>query len=461
MSEGRVGRGIGGGLSPRTIFIVGAVLCVGYAEGMMFAASNYDAMVSLILGPALVAVSLPALSRQAARENDRGLFWLLLAALIVKLVLGAVGQLYVLDEAYGGLADATGYYRAGADLAQGFRDFNFTLGEDMDPLVGTNFIKVVTGYVLAILGSARTGAFMFFSWMGFWGLFLFYRAFVIAVPEGRPRTYARLVFFLPTLVFWPSAIGKDAWMVLSLGVVAFGAARVLTDHTWRGLAIAGLGFWMAVMVRPHVAALAGVGLAVAYVFRRPRWELRELALIAKVGSIIVVAVVAILVVGRSNAFLREAGYSDPTDVNSGLYKVRSGTSIGGSSFISSPLTSLRSAPAAIFAVVFRPVITDAQSNQELLAGIEGTFLLLFTLARFRWVIAALRSAIRRPYVILAIIHSGLFVLAFSSFSNFGLLVRQRASLLPFFLVFLSIPPRKRGSSPDKGSAAPLAEPVDA
>jgi hypothetical protein len=45
-------------------------------------------------------------------------------------------------------------------------------------------------------------------------------------------------------------------------------------------------------------------------------------------------------------------------------------------------------------------------------------------------------------VVLAIVFTGLFVVAFSSFSNFGLLIRERASLLPFFLVLLSIPPER-------------------
>jgi hypothetical protein len=256
------------------------------------------------------------------------------------------------------------------------------------------------------------------------------------------------VFFLPSLIFWPSAIGKDAWMVLSLGIVAFGAARIFTDHTWRGLAIAGLGLWMAVTVRPHVAALVGIGLAVAYVFRRPRWELRELALVAKAITIIVVAVVALLVVQRSNAFLQESGYTNPTDVNSGLSRVGSNTSRGGSTFRPSPLTSPRRAPAAIFTVVFRPIITDANTSQELIAGVEGTMLLLFALARIRWIIAAIRSAMRQPYVVMAMVHSGLFVLAFSSVANFGILVRQRSSLLPFALIFLCIPPREKPLSSD-------------
>jgi hypothetical protein len=434
-------------LRPSTIYILGFAAFASYVVGLMFAASNYDALVSMFLGVGLLVVSLPALSRQAARENDNRIFWLLLIALVLKLVIGALGQLYVIKEAYGGAADAELYYRDGWLLAQRFRDFQFGTDDfnfftGTKSLIGTNFISVVTGYVLAVLGSSKTGAFMFFSWLGFWGLFLFYRAFIIAVPEGRSRSYARFIFFLPSLVFWPSALGKDAWMVLALGLVAFGGARILTDHTWRGLALSGLGLWMAVMVRPHVAALAGIGLAVGYVFRRPQWELRELALVAKAISIIAVAAVALLVVSRSNSFLQESGYANPTDVNSGLSRVGSNTNRGGSTFTPSPLTSPRRAPAAIFTVVFRPIITDANTTQELLAGVEGTMLLLFALARIRWIIAALRSAIRQPYVVMAMIHSGLFVLAFSSVANFGILVRQRSSLLPFALIFLCIPPKK-------------------
>jgi hypothetical protein len=445
-------RGLGRGLSPRVIFIVGTVLFIAYAEGITFAGRNYDALVAMILGPILVALSLPALSRQATRENDRALFWLLLLALLVKLAVGSVGQLYVIKNAYGGVADSAVYYGTGWRLAMRFRHFNFTTG--LHPFIGSNFISILTGYVLAVIGPAKTAAFMFFSWIGFWGLFLFYRAFTIALPEGRSRTYARMLFFLPTLMFWPSGIGKDAWMVLSLGIVAFGAARVLTDHTWRGLAIAGLGFWMAGMVRPHVAALPGIGLAVAYAFRRPRWELRELALVGKVISCLIVAAVAVIVVGRSNSFLRESGYN-PSDVNGGLAHVGGNSYQGGSTFTPYPLTSPRRAPMAIFTVVFRPVITDARTSQELVAGLEGTFLFLLALFRLRWIVAALRSMIRQPYVVLAMIHSGLFILAFSSIANFGLLVRQRSSLLPFALIFLCIPPKSDDSKGTEQSGIPI------
>ena len=58
-------------------------------------------------------------------------------------------------------------------------------------------------------------------------------------------------------------------------------------------------------------------------------------------------------------------------------------------------------------------------------------------------IAALKSMRRQPYIAMALLFTGLFVIAFSSIANFGILVRQRSSVLPFFLVLLSVPPKRK------------------
>ena len=70
----------------------------------------------MLLAPVLIAVSVPALRRQAAREADPRMFRILLIALIVKLA-GAVARYYVAFSVYGGVADAARYHAAGAALA--------------------------------------------------------------------------------------------------------------------------------------------------------------------------------------------------------------------------------------------------------------------------------------------------------------------------------------------------------
>jgi cell division septum initiation protein DivIVA len=93
-------------------------------------------------------------------------------------------------------------------------------------------------------------------------------------------------------------------------------------------------------------------------------------------------------------------------------------------------------------VLFRPLIFDAHNAQTLITAVEGTFLLLLSLVRIRWAIAAIGSWRRQAYVIFAVLFAGMFVVAFSGVANFGLLARERVQLLPFYLVLFSIPPRK-------------------
>src|SRR5438552_3332557 len=197
---------------------------------------------------------------------------------------------------------------------------------------------------------------------------------------------------LVAVILGPSALGKDGWMVLGLGIMAIGAARVLQGRVWQGLAIGALGAAMDLMVRPHVVALAGVALAGAGILRPSRLELRELAPVAKALSALLLLAVAFILVSKSNSFLRESGFSNPTNLNSTLNTSATDTFIGNSTFSPSSLTTWRRAPIAFLTVLFRPILPrDNHNFQSTIAAIEGTLLLLFTLLRIRWVIAALKS----------------------------------------------------------------------
>lgn len=430
-----------------------SVLMALYVVGLLLFMENssYETWGGLLVAPVLILVSIPILSRQAAREGDRSLFWLLVAALIVKLG-GALVFHFVAYDLYGGVADAATYHEGGLQVAERFRAGNFDSG--LGSLTGVDFMKFLAGVLYTVIGPTKFGGYLFFSWLGFLGLFLFYRAFTIAVPEGSARTYARLVFFLPSLAFWPSSIGKEAWMMLALGVAAYGAARTLSGKTWRGLLIAGLGMWMAALVRPHIAGLVGVGLAVGYLFRRSRQELHQLAPVAKALSMVVVGIIAVVVVVRAERFLSDAGVETDRGVAGVQSSITSRTSEGGSYFPPSILQSPTQAPLAVLTVMFRPLPHEAHNAQALAASLENSFLLLLTLIRIPWALAALRSIRRQPYIALALVYTAIFIVAFSSFANFGNLVRQRVQVLPFFVALLCVPPlRKEAIRPVSGESA--------
>ncbi|MGH2663993.1 MAG: hypothetical protein ACRDH8_14580 [Actinomycetota bacterium] len=428
---------------------IGVIGVVSMAILVAVESTDYNTWGALVLAPLLVVVSLPILSRQAKRENDRRLFWLLVAALVLKLG-GALVRDYIAFDVYGGQADAAVYHAEGARISEQFRDGMFETG--LDNLTGGNFIRFVTGMLYTITGPTRLGGFVFYSWLGFWGLFLFYRAFTVAVPHGRSRTYAHLLFFLPSLLFWPSSIGKEAWMMFTLGIAAYGAARILSGMTVRGVTYAGLGMWLAAMVRPHMAGLVALSLVVGILLRRPRASYRPLAFISKLALLAVVVVASVVLVNQTAEFFESSGFETGGGVTGVLKQTAERTGSGGSSFEPSILQSPARAPIAIVTVLFRPFLFEAGSAAAAAAALEVTFLLALTVVRFPWFLSAIRSVREQPYVGLSLVYTGLIVLAFSSIANFGLLARERVQLFPFYLVLFSIPPRKGAHAPKHAQA---------
>jgi hypothetical protein len=402
----------------------------------------------------LFAISLPVLSRQARRENDRRVFVFLAFALALKLACSMLRHFISVDVYQ--RADATQYHQWGVVIAHHFRAGDFHTG--LASLTSTNFIRFFTGLVYTVIGPNELAGFVVFSWLGFWGLFFFYRAYIVAVPEGRKRDYRFLVFLMPSLLFWPSSIGKESWMMFSLGIATYGAAVVCAGRTLRGAGAIALGLWLALMVRPHMAGLVAVALAAAYLIRPGRRELGQLAPVAKIFALAALVVVAVFFVSKSYAFLRESGISTSHGLTSVLGQVTERTGAGGSEFKPSALTSPARLPVAVVTVLFRPFIFEANNKQSLAAALEGSFLIFLFLIRIRWVLAAVRSIRRQPYVAFAVVYVGLFLIAFSSIANFGLLVRERTQLYPFLFVLLTIPPRLRGGT-DKALMEDVAVPT--
>ena len=133
------------------------------------------------------------------------------------------------------------------------------------------------------------------------------------------------------------------------------------------------------------------------------------------------------------------------------------SSIGGSSFETSGNSlSPRNLPIATVTVLFRPFAWETDSGLQMLASLESALLLVLIVVRLSSFRIALLRARAFPFLIYCWSLAVLYIIAFSSFANFGLLVRQRSLLLPALFALLCVSPaldraarqRRSGSAPD-------------
>jgi hypothetical protein len=409
--------------------------------------STYDSWGAMIVGPVLFLATLPALARQARREGNPRLFWFLVAALAVKMLFSLFRWYHAFNVVES--ADARGYDRVGTQVAMRFLGGNFDPG--LETLLDTNFIRLFTGIVYTIIRPSVIAGFLIYGWLAFWGTFFFYRAFVLAIPEGGRRSYARWVFFTPSILFWPSSIGKESWLIFGLGLAAFGAAKMLSERILPGLLVAGIGLGLAALVRAPIAVVMGLGLVVGGLLRRPSRHLGELGPIAKALSIALLIGVLVVLGVTMQGYLSRSGYGSSLDT--ALTESQRVTSQGGSEFVPATLTSPTGVVAVVGTVLFRPFLFEVGSAdaaaEAVAAALEGTVLLIVCVVRFRSILAALRSIRRTPYVAVALVYIAGSIVGLSTVANFGIIARQRTLLYPMLFVLTCFSVKRRARTDEE------------
>lgn len=341
---------------------------------------------------------------------------LLAAALGVRL--GAAGVRHRVDYGRYDGADVHEYHRDAVALLTSERPL------DGEPLIGTRFVKHLTAAVYRMIGPSRIGGSLVFALAGFAGSALFRQAFAVGAPGGDRHAYARLVLFAPSLAYWPSSVGKDALMQLSLGAASLGTARAATERSpRRGLAIAGAGGALGALVRPHVAAASAVASTVG------------LAVAGRRGAALTMAGQAAALGLLARRDLRRYGFDVP---GAAVSHAAGRTGGGGSGF--EPRSSV--GPAAAFGVLFRPHPLEAHNAPSAAAALEGMLLLALTARNAGALGRLVRGRADRAYAAYALTCTLMLVAAFSGIANRGLLARQRAQVLPFYLVLVAGPGRR-------------------
>jgi hypothetical protein len=416
---------------------VGTLLSIGAYGGLLVVAlldPKPDTLAALAIAPVLVLLTVPIAMRIARADGDPGILLLLLIAVALKLTASVV-RYYVAFDVYGGLADAAGYHAAGAAFAPDLRSLHF--GVETGVIPGTGFIDLITGIVYAITGASQLTGFFVFAWLSMLGQILCWRAFKIGVPEGDNKRYALLILFFPTMLYWPASIGKEAWMLLAIGITLYGAARMLQRRPM-GVVLTILGVAGLTLCRPHVALVVLACLLTALLVQRSPSR-SPLTPVVRLVSIALVVAVSLVVVSQTESFFGVQSLNQET-VQTTLSETELSTGQGGSSFTPVTVNTPLDLPLATTTVLFRPLPFEAHNAQMLLTSFEGLFLLGLCIVSWRRLAAVPRLMRSTPYVAFAFVFVLLFVYAFSSFGNFGILARQRTQVLPFLFVLLALPP---------------------
>ena len=411
-----------GTLAPIGMAVALGLFCFGHFT------SHRPTGAGLVVIPVLCAVAYPIIRRMAATEESydlAGLAWLALGTKFAATYLRLLGGV-----------DSVSYDNEGARLADSFRalDFGAPAGRSIP---GTGTVRYFTGLVHLVTNSSYVATFLVFSFLAFVGVLFFIRAFAIGIPGGNRKRYAILLFFWPSLLFWPSSIGKESMMMFGLGLASLGAARILARMP-RGLVLLLLGLGATGLVRPHVSLIVVTAMLVGLVFRAPVGNSFSASL-AKLVCIATLLVVGGVVAGATARFLELEDLSGTEAVNQALNQTEEQTAQGGGQFTPARVNTPVDYPWAFVTVLFRPLVIEVGGALGALSAVEGMVLAALgvaSLIRFLRHVGKIRQSAYLAYALTFVLT---FCYLFSAIANFGILTRQRSQVLPFVMVCLALP----------------------
>ena len=415
-----------------------------------------------LVGPlvqiAVVVAALLLIRVLVRREADPFIAKAIILGVLAKIV-GTLARYFLITDLYGESGDFRRYVRNGDQIASVIRSGSLP---DQARETGTPFMDFLAGVLFTVAPATLFVGFAAFSTLAFIGQYLFLRAFQLALPDGDHRRYALLILFVPTMIFWPSSLGKEAWLVFTLGVACYGAARVLRKARF-GYFVTLLGGAGVFAVRPHMGALFALTFAGAFVLRFRDPEVNSKA-VGWIVGLVVVSLGAGYAAVNFGDLLPQDEAVDGTQTDQIFAETSRRTTQGGSEYETRPVEDPIDFLYAAVTVPFRPFPHEAHNRQAQVSGLEGVILLGLVVASIPRLRRMPIYLLRRPYVAMSTVYCVGFIIAFSNVGNFGIITRQRAQLLPLLFVLLSLPviqDRRKGRSTSPVLTPVVAEQQDA
>jgi hypothetical protein len=347
--------------------------------------------------------------------------------------LGSMLRYIVLYGIYNG-GDAGRYFRYGSIYANQIWMLDFSFFDRAywayRQLWGTQAVMFISGFVTSLIGPTKKGSFLFFSLLAYAGTLFIIKAFQRNFPNSDVKKYAIWVLFWPSLWFWPSSIGKDALILLATGLVLYGSTT--KRISWIAL-LAGIA--IAAFIRPHVAGVLVVSVAVAHwISPTTKWTFVHVLQ----GLLVLVLLGFVLKTSLAHVGLEEL---DLENLKEYVDTVSTRTTQGGSAITSGGF-GVKGIFVAFVNMLFRPFPWEAGSPLSAAASAEMIFYWAMVIRRRRRIITLLKEwrhnqllRVAVPLTLLYVIMLGMTV------GNLGIIARQRVHILPLLLIWLEARPR--------------------
>jgi hypothetical protein len=430
--------------------VAGAVAYLAAVTWMM-ANVSFDLWGAFVVGPVLALIGLWSVRRLfpgPLRPVAVILSWGLLAKLA-----GTLARYWVSMEAYGGSVDANRYHQFAVDKLSRIRAGQESWWAAFPAGRSTHFIENLTTALYTITGPTKLGGFLVFGFVAYLGVLFFVKAAIVAVPGLAGRRYALLCAFAPSILYWPSSIGKEAWMLATLGLGTYAIARLLSRQgvLWP-LVLASLGLGLASVVRPHMVLLWLAGGVAALIVALMRGRGAKARTPGHAWDRVLVAVIIVMAVvglaAMAQVTVRQLNFAEETTVSSDsvsaiLAETTRRTEQAGSNFRPPTVDGVTDWPYAVVRTLTRPLLVEANGVVQLITALELTLfgaLCVLWWGRTKYLPWAVFAV---PYVAFAMATLFLVGLAYSSFANLGVLARQKSLIFPFLMLIPCVPVRPK------------------
>jgi hypothetical protein len=439
--------------------VIGAGLTYLLVLGWSITNASYDVWGALVIVPVYGVLGI-VIVRRMFQGQFAPLATPMAWGLLFKLG-GTLVRHWVGFEAYDGGIDAGRYHRFGAEVATRVWSGEASIVTALPQGQSTRFLENFTAFVYTLTGPSQIAGFVTFSMLSYIGVAFTVKAAAIAVPGLAAKRYAWLCVLFPSVVYWPSSIGKEAAMMLGLGLATYGIAALLTHGRWGSsllITFAGLGF--AALIRPHIAGIWVAGalpaLVVALVAQRNGPGARRVNRVGIIAVISVAAVALAILATATVQFLAPSGDEETSttdNLTQILEETTRRTAQADSSFTPPSVNNPATWPYASLRTLLRPLPFEATGLAQMLAAAEVTALLGMYVLSWRRLLNLPRLAISVPYVTFTVTTLFLTGLAYTGLANSGILTRQKSLIMPLLLLLTCLPPRVRPNPSHSPSAA--------